>query len=118
MLTIFFTIIFIAEIIITIYLIMLIRKINKKVCKANKQILALRLQIEEQLYKLELSINQIHLHLTHFNNFIDTKKEQCTSFLSNNAIIGILFLFLNTSGKKFLALVDLFVAFNKFIKLH
>lgn len=118
MLTIFFTIIFIAELIIATCLIIIIRKINKKVCETNKKVLNLKLQLLEQLCKIELSINKVHLGLAYFNEFIQTKKDQCTNILSNNAIIGILFFFFNTSGKKILALFDLFIAFNKFLKLR
>lgn len=118
MFTLFFTIIFIAEVIIAIWLILFIHKLNKKICRANNSILELQPILKDKVCKLKITINTVYLGIDYFAEFITRKKEQCSTALSNNIVVLILFLLLNTSGKRILAFIDLFMAFKKFIKTH
>lgn len=116
MLTIFFTIIFIAELIITIWVVTYIRKLDMKVTQINQNVIDFQPVLKDSVCKFKIAVNTVLFGVDYFAEFVAEKKEQCVNALSHNLIVMVLFLILNTGGKRILALIDLFMAFNKFIK--
>lgn len=118
MLTIFFTIIFIAELIIACWVISVIQKLDRKVCEMNQKVLDFQPVLKERICKFQIAVNTVLLGIDYFAQFITKKKDECLNYLSKNIITAILFLVLNTSGKKVLTFVDLFFSFKKFMQTH
>lgn len=118
MITIFFTIVFIAELIITGWLISIILKADRMVCEANEKVLNLQPAIKEQIQGFKIAVNTVLLGVDFFASFLEKKKEECLNICSKNLITTILFFVLNNAGRKVLGFIDLFLALRKFLKSH
>ena len=118
MLTIFFTIIFIAELIIAGWIISAILKADKCVCEVNQKVLDFQPVLKEQINQFQIAVNTVLLWVDYFAAFVTKKKEECISVCSKNIITTVLYLFLNTGGKRVFAFADLLISLIKFIKKH
>lgn len=107
MLTFFIAIVLIAEIVITFHIISFILKIDKKVCELNEQIVALTPTIEDTLTSARISINKILLTLNKFEQKLQSKTEEFKFNILKSVITTVLYLLLNTSGKKVLSTIEL-----------
>lgn len=115
MLTLFFTIIFIAELIIAFWIISIILKCDKAVLDANQKVIALRPVIKSRINDVKMLINTAFLGIDYFAQFIEKKKNAVINALSKNIIIAVLFIVLNTGGKKALTFLDWTLSFVKFM---
>jgi len=107
MLTFFIAIVLIAEIVITFHIISFILKIDKKVCELNEEIVALTPTIEDTLTSARISINKILLTLNKFEQKLQSKTEEFKFNILKSVITTVLYLLLNTSGKKVLSIIEL-----------
>lgn len=118
MLTIFFTIIFIAELIIAFWVISLIQKCNRLVCEVNKKVINCRPAIKSKICDIRISINSALLAMNNFSEFVNKKKDDLNEILSKNLFTTVLLMVLNPAGKKIFALIDLFLSVKKFVQNH
>lgn len=118
MLTIFFTIIFIAELIIAGWIISAILKVDKCVCEVNQKVLDVQPVLKKQINQFQITVNTVLLGVDYFAAFVTRKKEECVSVCSRNIITTVLYLFLSTGGKRVFAFADLIISLVKFIKKH
>lgn len=118
MLTIFFTIIFIAELIIAGWIISALQKADKYVCEINQKVINIQPVLKRQINQFQITVNTILLGVDYFAAFLTKKKDECVNVCSKNIITTVIYLFLNTGGKRVFAFVDLLIALVKFIKKH
>ncbi len=107
MLTFFIAIVLIAEIVITFHIISFILKIDKKVCELNEQIVALTPTIEDTLTSARISLNKVLLALNKFEQKLQSKTEEFKFNILKSVITTVLYLLLNTNGKKVLSTIEL-----------
>lgn len=107
MLTFFIAIVLIAEIVITFHIISFILKIDKKVCELNEQIVALTPTIEDTLTSARISLNKVLLALNKFEQKLQSKTEEFKFNILKSVVTTVLYLLLNTSGKKVLSTIEL-----------
>lgn len=117
MLTIFFTIIFISELVITVWIISLIRKFNKEICITNQKVLDIKPELETQLQQVKLAVNTVLQKINSTSEGILEKEHTITNFLANEFVIGTLFFLLKSNGKGLLAIISLLSPLKKLLKL-
>ncbi len=113
MLTLFFTIIFIAELIVAGWIISGIIKLDKIVLSKNQEVLNFQPILKDQLQKTKSIIDIAGLSLDYFVTFIAEQKENCVILIKKNIIASILFLILKIPGKQIFTIVDLIFAVKK-----
>ena len=116
MLTVFFTIIFISEVIIASWLISYLRKFDKIVCETNDKVSFIQPVIKE---KIELSRKVITLVMTsyeYFVEFVAKKKKQYTTSLTKNIITALLIMVLRIPGKNILQVIDFVLMVKNILK--
>lgn len=118
MLTIFFTIIFIAELIIAGWIISILQKTDKYVCEINEKVVNIQPVLKKQINQFQIVINTILLGIDSFAVFLTKKKDECVNVCSKNIITTVVYLFLNTGAKRIFVFVDLLISLVKFIKKH
>ena len=116
MIGIFFTTIFIAELIIASWIISKIIAFNKLVCETNKQIIDFQAKIPETFNNTRILINTFLLKLNGFRQFVSKKKDECTKVLTPNNYIKFISFFLNQELKKLLVIIDIALAVKKLLK--
>lgn len=117
MLTLFFIIIFLAELIITSWIVSGLRKADAIVCEMNLQVTKSREELKEKLNKTKAVINLAKLSLDYLITFVKEKKTNFEHFFKKNLLTTILFLILRIPEKKITRYIDIFVilkqAYNK-----
>lgn len=116
MIGLFFTTIFIAELIIAGWIISKFIAFNKLVCETNKQVLDFKTKIPEIFNNTRISINSFLLKLNNIDQFVNKKKEECTKILTPNNYIKFISFFLNKDFKKLLVIIDIALAIKKLLK--
>lgn len=116
MLIFFFTLIFIAEVKLTIDLIEYIKKVDRAVCEINDKISIYNNSIKKEFTTLRIALNKILLSLNKIELKIKQKKENFKIIILKNILTGILFIILNPNGKKVLSVIDLVFSVNDFLK--
>jgi len=117
MLVLFFTIIFIAELIVTTWLISLIINLDKTVCELNQKVLTIQPEIKDNIQITKNIISQILSGLDCFTKFISTKREDCKNALKQNLLSTIAGFILRIPVKKIIALINIVLTIKKFIKI-
>ncbi len=116
MMTIFFTIIFIAELIITFWIISQINRGIKWAQETNKTILESKNTINSTLSELQNEINSVRLNIEKFSGMVEKKKEDFIQIFSKDLITNLGFLVLNTNVKSMLTFIDVILTIRKFLK--
>ncbi len=116
MFTLFFIIIFIAELIIAYHLIMLIRKCDATVCALNKSLSVSGKQIHKSLIDVRLAVNKGLLALNGTIIKLQETKERYKWIFIKNVATTLLLLALNTDAKKVVASVDLIISIKDFFE--
>lgn len=116
MLTLFFTIIFIAEVIITVQLIALIIKLDKKVLAINQIILGYTPKLKDALYTIRIGVNKALLGVYNLKDKIEKQKARARYKIIKNIITILLFLILNPKGKYTLSTVDILLSIKDYLK--
>ena len=107
MLTFFFIIVFIAEIIITSSLISLILKLDKKVCEINKCFPVINPLVENTFTLVRININSIALALNKVQIKIAQQKDKYKTIIIKNIITFALFILLSHNAKKIISVTEL-----------
>lgn len=116
MLIIFFTIIFLAELVITLEVISYIRKADRCVCSLNTQIVKTIPFVKQKFLSIPIAINKINLSLNKIEQKIAAKKNNYKVLIAKNIVTWALLLALNMSGKKISSVVDLAFAIKDLVK--
>ena len=107
MLTFFFIIVFIAELIIVCSLISWILKLDKKVCELNECFSVINPIIEDTITSVRISINSAALTLNKIQIKIAQKKDKYKTLIIKNIVTFILFLVLSNNAKKVISVTEL-----------
>lgn len=107
MLTLFFTIIFIAEVIIALQVIKLINKADCAVIALNSQIETLTPQIKTTVIDIRIVVNKALLKVYDFGEILKKQKNKAKKSIIKNILTTILFLMLSSNGKQILTTIDL-----------
>ncbi len=116
MLIFFFILVFIAELKIAFDLINFIINTDKNVCAINNSFSKCTKNIEKDFTTLRIALNKTLLSLNKIELKIKQKKEEYKIIILKNILTGILFVILNTDGKKVLSVVDLIFSVKDFVK--
>lgn len=116
MLTLFFTIIFLAELIVANWIIFNIIKLDKHVKEINIQITEyqpiLRRSIQKVNGKLTKSLNSLNCFVT----FIADKKQECKELCSKNILSSLLCIILKLPFKQILSALEVILAIKKIFR--
>lgn len=116
MMTIFFTIIFIAELIITFWIISQIIKCLKWTKETNQIIIENQAAIKNSLTQLNEQIKTVHTNIDSFSGMLEKKKEDFVQVFSKDIITNLGFFLLNTNVKSVLTFIDIILSVRKFIR--
>ena len=114
MLTLFFTIIFIAEVIIAFQLILLIQKVDHKVSEYNAKVLSLTTQIEVNISKLRKNVEVALNGVLKLEQIIQKQKKKYKYTILKNIFTTLIFLVLNKNGRQILTAIDLVFTAKEF----
>ncbi len=116
MLVVFFTIIFIAELIIAIELICLIQKARKSVYELSQAVTDNRSIIASRITDIRTAFGSILKKLKDFGLFVDRKKEDYKKFLSPALLTTIANFILTNDWKKIFMAVDIIFTLKRLLK--
>ena len=116
MLILFFSIVFIAELIITIELIRFIRKFDNTVIEFNERLTSVKPGIIKSLKAVRVAVSKMLFEVTKFQLKFEKQKEKFKNNILKNIITVLLFVVLHKNGKQALALVDLAFSIKGFIE--
>lgn len=115
MLVLFFTIIFIAELIIAGQIIALIQKARRNVCQINQTVTDMKPEIERNICDVRIAINTILLRITGVHGFVDKRKEDYKKIFSANFLTKLASFILANDWKKIFLALDIILTLKKFI---
>ena len=116
MLTLFFTIIFLAELIVAGWIISWIIKFDKAVCQTNSQVTLQRKELISKMNDAKMSINKTLTALNNFVTFINDKKCECKNAFETNIITSILCLILKLPFKQILSALEVILTVKKLLQ--
>ena len=116
MLVVFFTIVFIAEIIVTVWIISAIKKLDTKVLKANLAINQISPEIISAVSLMRASVEIISTKFGATVDFIEEKKCSCFTTLQKGILTTLLFHFTKIPGKKLFTIIDTLLTIRKIVK--
>ena len=115
MLTLFFTIIFIAEVIIALQVIAFINKADKAVIAFNEQVGVISPQIKASVLDARILVNKALLKVYNLAEIMGKQKHKVKQSVIKNILTTLLFFMLSSNGKQVLATIDLIFTAIKFI---
>ena len=115
MLVLFFTIIFIAELIIAGQIIALIQKARQNVCQINQTVTDMKPEIEKNICDVRIAINTILLRITGVHGFIDKRKEDYKKIFSANFLTKAACFIIANDWKKTLCVLDAILTIKNFV---
>ena len=114
MLVLFFTIIFIAELIITSWVVAQLIKADKIVCNINANITKNRDYIKNKLQITKKTINIIHSSIEYFNLYVEDKKSKFQNIIDKKDLLVTLFISLSQIPyKKIWTIINIIASINK-----
>ena len=117
MFIVFFTIVFIAELIILAQLIALINSARRVVCETNKKVTDYKFVIREKCYKTRLSINKLLIALNGVSEKV-TKKQNLLKKLFSWQIVPIIITVISQIGfNNIISTVNTFITFKNLLKV-
>lgn len=117
MLTLFFTIIFLAEIIVAGWIISWLIKFDKKICQTNQKVLDFQPKLKTQIKNITCNLELASSCLDYFVTFIAEKKDNCVNSLKKNIIITILFMILKIPFKQIATTVNILFLIKKLLRV-
>ena len=115
MLSLFFTIIFIAEVIIALQLICLIRKADKVIVALNSQVSEYSPKIKNAILDVRIIINKALLGVYNLAEIIDRQKNKAKKSIIKNILTTLLFFMLSSNGKQIFTTIDLIFTALEFL---
>ncbi len=116
MLTLFFTITFIAELIVAGWVISWILRFDKIICQTNLQVTQQRVELVSKMNCAKTSINKTLTALNNFVTFINDKKCECKKAFETNIITSILCLILKLPFKQILSALEVILTIKKILR--
>lgn len=116
MLTLFFTISFIAEIIVANWIISKILKVDAQVKEMNAQVLAFQPILKESIQNTHGKLTKSLDNLNCFVQFIADKKHECKELCSKNIITSLVCLILKLPYKQIFSALEVILAVKKILK--
>ncbi len=117
MLTLFFTIIFLAELIVASWIISKIKKANAVVCDYNKKLTEFQPMLKDNLQKIHEIINNIHSKLNCLTSSVSNRVENCKNLFKSKALTDLAMWVLNIPYKKILTIVEIILTIRKLTKV-
>lgn len=117
MFTLFFIIIFLAELIIAGWIISKIRKANEIVLEYNKKITAIQPVIKDTLQKTREIITLINSKLTCFCASAADKKESCKNLFKNKNLTEIAMWIMKIPFKQIITMLEIILTIRKIIRV-
>lgn len=116
MMTLFFTIIFIAELIITFWIISGITTGIKWAKALNQNILEYRMVIINDLIEIKDKLKTANSNIGTFSGMVEKKRTDIVQIFSKDIITKLCFFLLNTNIKSVLTFIDIILSVRKFLK--
>ncbi len=116
MLVLFFTIIFIAELIIAGWIIGGIASIDKNVCALNQEVIDFQPQIKSSLKSLQTAANKVFTVFDCFTDFVTQKKDYCKETFKKNLTTQIILSVLKIYAKRLVTFIEIAFAIKKLLK--
>lgn len=116
MLVLFFTIIFIAELIIAGWLVSCIVSVDKKVCALNQEVLTIKPQIKDHISKLRATINKVLGGLNCFVDYVAKKSSDCKESFKKGLITKIVLFILKIPARRIVTIIEMAMSLKKFLK--
>lgn len=118
MLIIFFTIVFIAELIVIAKIISLLKKANNTICEINSQLKEVKPLIKKGIADAKNGVSGITSGIGGFSKFIDKKKKDILKILLKGGIVLIVFIaFKKFPNKRILTAFDWAFTLGKLFKI-
>lgn len=115
MLVLFFTIIFIAELIITIQLIALIQNARTGIQSLNKNVTDIKPVLFRNICDIRIVLNTILLKLNGFYDFVDQKKEDYKKIFSANLLTRLASFIIANDWKKIITAIEIILRIKKLL---
>ena len=115
MLILFFTIIFLAELIVAGWIIAQITKARKLVCDANQQVLETQPLIKENIEKAHETLAKTLKSLEAFSNFLAEKQGELGTLLNRNIFATTIAIALKLPLKDILSLLEVIIKVKKIL---
>ena len=116
MLVLFFTIIFLAELIVASWLITQITKARKLVCEVNQQVIDVKPLIKENMEKAHEILSKTLASLEEFMKFLAEKKGELGTLMNRNIFSTAVAIILKLPFKEILALLEVIIKVKKILK--
>ncbi len=116
MLVIFFTIVFLAELIIASWIIGKINNARKLVAEYNQQVTNLQPVIKSGIISTRENITKTLNSLNSFVRFLAEKKCQCTGLIERNILSTFLAFITKLPYKQILSILEILLTLKKFLK--
>ena len=116
MFTIFFTIIFIAELIVAGWLISLILRLDKAVCSLNEKITDSRTLVKKSLLQFSLLVNNALVAVAKLKVKLEEKKKNYTLAIVRSLVVCVLFFALDKEAKQAVSMVDTVISLVKILR--
>ncbi len=116
MLQLFFTISFVAEIIVGFWIVSKLRKWDNAVLEMNKQVLDFQPELKASLTKVKAGVNKSMLALRSLVSVIGNAKGECKKLFSKNFLSALGCLILRIPFKQVLNILDVIFALKKLLK--
>ena len=113
MLVLFFTIIFLAELIVASWLISQINKTRKLVCEVNQQVTAVQPVIKENIEKAHNMLSKTLVSLETFINFLAEKRGKLGTLMNRNIFSTAVAVILQLPFKEILSLLEVIIKVKK-----
>lgn len=116
MLTLFFTITFLAELIVAHWIISKITRFNKRINTVNEQMLKYQPILRRNIQKIHNKLTKSLDSLNCFVKFIADKKHECKELCSKNIITSIVCLIAKLPYKQIFSALEVILAIKKILR--
>ncbi len=117
MLTLFFTVIFLAELIVTSWIISKIRKADDAILAYNKIITEYNPQLKNDLQKIKETVITLHSKLECFTTSVTNKAENCKKLIKNKYLTEFVMWLMKIPYKKIITVLEIILTIRKMIKI-
>ena len=117
MFTLFFLIIFLAELIVAGWIISKIRKANEIVLGYNQKVTAFNPCLKADLQKIKEIAAAIHSKLDCFTASVSDKKEKCKNLFKNKFLTELAMWLMKIPYKKIITILEIILTIRKIIKV-
>ncbi len=115
MLMIFFIIVFIAEIIITVQIINLIMKADRCILSVNEKVLSFQPELKKNVETVGIFVKKFANVVRTTELFYEKQKNRYKNLLIKNILTLIIFLMLNKNGKHAITIVDIILSVSNLL---